>query len=55
MQRARGVKIGQNCHISPYVLIDLIYPGMISIGNNVTIGFQCYGFLHITIQQQMHF
>jgi acetyltransferase-like isoleucine patch superfamily enzyme len=38
LQRSRGVKIGKNCHISPYVLIDLIYPSMVSIGNNVTIG-----------------
>ena len=46
MQRSRGVKIGQNCHISPYVLIDLIYPGMISIGNNVTIGSNVMVFAH---------
>ncbi len=26
MQRSRGVKIGKNCHMNPYVLIDLIYP-----------------------------
>ena len=26
MQRARGVKIGKNCHICPYVQIDLVYP-----------------------------
>ena len=26
MQKARGVKIGKNCHINPYVLIDLMYP-----------------------------
>ena len=32
MQRSRGVKIGENCHISPYVLLDLIYPSMVSIG-----------------------
>ena len=37
-QRNRGVKIGENCHISPYVLIDLIYPELIEIGDNVTIG-----------------
>ena len=46
MQRSRGVKIGKNCHISPYVLIDLIYPGMISIGNNVTIGSNVMVFAH---------
>ena len=26
MQRARGVKIGKNCHFCPYVQVDLIYP-----------------------------
>ena len=31
MQRSRGVKIGKNCHFSPYVLIDLVYPEMINI------------------------
>ena len=36
MQRNRGVKIGKNCHFNPYVLIDLIYPKMVEIGNNVT-------------------
>ena len=35
LQRSRGVKIGKNCHFSPYVLIDLIYPSMVNIGNNV--------------------
>ena len=46
MQRLRGVKIGEGCHISPYVLIDLIYPSMINIGNNVTIGSNTMIFAH---------
>ena len=46
LQRSRGVKIGENCHFSPYVLIDLIYPGMVSIGNNVTIGSNTMIFAH---------
>ena len=46
LQRSRGVKIGKNCHFSPYVLIDLIYPGMIDIGNNVTIGSNTMIFAH---------
>ena len=46
LQRSRGVKIGKNCHISPYVLIDLIYPSMVSIGNNVTIGSNTMIFAH---------
>jgi len=46
LQRSRGVEIGENCHFSPYVLIDLIYPGMVSIGNNVTIGSNTMIFAH---------
>ena len=46
MQRSRGVKIGENCHISPYVLIDLVYPNLIEIGNNVTIGSNVMIFAH---------
>ncbi len=46
LQRSRGVKIGKNCHFSPYVLIDLIYPSMIHIGNNVTVGSNTMIFSH---------
>ena len=38
MQRARGVKIGKNCHFNPYTFIDLIYPELIHIEDNVTLG-----------------
>ena len=38
MQRARGVKIGNNCHFNPYTFIDLIYPKLIHIEDNVTLG-----------------
>ena len=48
MQRARGVKIGKNCHVNPYVLIDLIYPKMVEIGNNVTLGSHSMIFAHNT-------
>ena len=47
MQRSRGVRIGKNCHISPYVLIDLVYPNLVEIGNNVTIGSNVMIFAHI--------
>jgi acetyltransferase-like isoleucine patch superfamily enzyme len=47
MQRLRGVKIGKNCHFSPYVLIDLVYPEMINIEDNVTIGSNVMIFAHI--------
>ena len=38
MQRLRGVKIGEHCHFNPYALIDLMYPELITIGDNVTLG-----------------
>jgi len=38
MQRLRGVKIGENCHFNPYAFIDLMYPELITIGDNVTLG-----------------
>jgi len=47
MQRARGVKIGRNCHISPYVLIDLVYPSLVTIEDNVTIGSNTLIFAHV--------
>lgn len=46
MQRARGVKIGKNCHFSPYVLIDLLYPQLVTIEDNVTIGSNTMIFAH---------
>lgn len=47
MQRLRGVKIGENCHISPYVLLDLVYPELITIEDNVTIGSNVMIFAHV--------
>ena len=46
MQRSRGVRIGKNCHFNPYVLIDLIYPKMVVIGDNVTLGSHSMVFAH---------
>ena len=46
MQKARGVKIGKNCHINPYVLIDLMYPQLITIENNVSLGSYSMIFAH---------
>ena len=46
MQKLRGVKIGKNCHFNPYVLLDLIYPKLISIGDNVTLGSHSMIFAH---------
>ena len=46
MQKSRGVKIGNNCHFNPYVLIDLVYPELIHIGDNVTLGSNSMIFAH---------
>ena len=46
-QKSRGVKIGENCHISPYVLIDLLHPELITIEDNVTISSNSMIFAHI--------
>lgn len=46
LQKSRGVIIGKNCHISPYVLIDLLYPHLVHIGNDVTIGSNTLIFAH---------
>ena len=46
MQKMRGVKIGENCHLNPYVLLDLVYPELIEIGNNVTLGSNSMVFAH---------
>ena len=47
MQKSRGVSIGDNCHFCPYVQIDLIYPHLVNIGDNVTLGSNCMIFAHI--------
>jgi acetyltransferase-like isoleucine patch superfamily enzyme len=47
MQRARGVKIGKNCHFCPYVQIDLVYPHIVTIGDNVTLGSNTMIFAHV--------
>jgi len=46
MQRARGVKIGKHCHFCPYVQIDLVYPELVQIGDNVTVGSNVMIFAH---------
>ena len=46
MQRLRGVKVGKNCHFNPYAFIDLIYPELITIGDNVTLGSYSMLFAH---------
>ena len=49
MQRARGVKIGEGCYIGPYVHIDLLYPNLITIEDNVAIGSNSMIFAHVKI------
>ena len=47
MQKARGVKIGKSCYIGPYVQLDLMYPHLIEIGDNVTIATNTMIFAHV--------
>ena len=47
LQRSRGVKIGKNCHFSPYVLIDLLHPELITIEDNVTLASNSMIFAHV--------
>lgn len=49
MQKIRGVKIGKNCYIAPYVQIDLLYPGLVTIEDNVAIGSNSMIFAHVNI------
>ena len=46
LQRSRGVIIGKNCHLSPYVLIDLLYPHLVKIDDDVTVGSNTLIFAH---------
>lgn len=46
-QRSRNVKIGKGCHFSPYVQIDLLYPQLVTIDDNVTIGSNVMIFTHV--------
>ncbi len=46
-QRYRGVKIGKNCHFSPYVFIDLLHPELVTIEDNVTISSNSMIFTHV--------
>lgn len=45
-QKARGVKIGKNCYLSPYVQLDILYPELITIEDNVGIGSNSMIFAH---------
>jgi len=47
MQKMRGVKIGKGCHLAPYVLLDLMYPHLITIEENVGIGSNTMIFTHV--------
>ena len=53
MQKARGVKIGKNCFFNPYVLIDLVYPTLIKIEDNVSIGSNVMIFAHGNISANL--
>jgi acetyltransferase-like isoleucine patch superfamily enzyme len=46
MQKLRGVKIGKNCHLNPYAFLDLVYPELITLEDNVTLGSYSMLFAH---------
>ncbi len=54
MQRARGVKIGKGCYIGPYVQIDLLYPNLVTIEDNVAIGSNSMIFAHTNPAANLH-
>lgn len=45
-QRARGVKIGNNVFIGPNVIIDLVYPHLVTIEDYVSVGMYSMIFAH---------
>ncbi len=47
MHRLRGVKMGENVWIGPYVWIDAKYPHLVSIGNNVSVGLRTSIIAHL--------
>ena len=47
-------QVGKNCHISPYVQIDLLYPEHVTIEDNVSIGTNSIIFAHVNIPTNMH-
>ncbi|MEM3064586.1 MAG: acyltransferase [Candidatus Nitrosotenuis sp.] len=55
MQRARGVRIGKGCHFCPYVQIDLVYPQLVTIQDNVTIGTNVMIFAHMNPTANLFF
>jgi len=55
MQKVRGVKIGKDCHFCPYVQIDLIYPQLVMIEDNVTIGANTMIFAHMNPTANLFF
>jgi acetyltransferase-like isoleucine patch superfamily enzyme len=48
LQRRRGVKIGNNVQIGPFVALDYVFPNFISIGDGVSIAGWNYILTHVT-------
>ena len=46
LHKLRGVKIGSDVYIGPFVTIDLLYPSLVQIDDNVTIGMGSMIFAH---------
>lgn len=55
MQKARGVRVGTDCHFCPYVQIDLVYPHLVHIEDNVTLGANTMIFAHMNPTANLFF
>jgi len=48
LQRRRGVKIGKNVQIGPFVALDYVFPNFVSIGDGASIAGWNYILTHVT-------
>jgi acetyltransferase-like isoleucine patch superfamily enzyme len=48
LQRRRGVKIGKNVQIGPFVALDYVFPNFVAIGDGVSIAGWNYILTHVT-------
>lgn len=53
LRRLLGMKIGENAGISPGVFFDILYPELITIQENVVIGYKVHILCHEAIQKQI--
>ncbi len=48
LQKRRGVKIGKNVQLGPFVALDYVFPNFVSIGDGVSIAGWNYILTHVT-------